>query len=184
MIYLGFFALSILVFLPSWKGPMRLHDDQTAILNRRDDFERLPLFHFVRNLGQWGDSRYVFDFVNHVQFKLFRFWSPAWHCLNYLLHGLTACLLYMVLNRRLGWAYSEWLTLAWMVHPFQCSSVCYVTGRSGLLAGFFMFSGVLVYLNPFPWCLASAILFSLAYLSREDSIVVLAWLPFLEWYRG
>jgi hypothetical protein len=178
MIFLLTFVLAVLVGVLSLPGPVRLHDDQAAIVARRDMYSR-PDWQWVLHA-----QRPVFELVNRWNFRLARksYWPFAWHGVNLVIHGLATVSLLALLTR-LHWSNPEWLAVAFAVHPVQSSSFAYVSGRSGMLAGLFIFLACIVYLWPFPWDLFSPLVFVLAIWSREDAILSLAWLPVLEWFR-
>ena len=184
MIYLILTLLCFLVYWPSLRGPLRLHDDQGSILARKSEFESYR----CRSVRWWlhklvsSPSRPVYNLVNYLQFRVCGFWPPAWHFVNYALHVVSTCTLLHTLNR-LGWDHATWLSVAFAVHPLQTASVNYISGRSGVIAGFFLLLFVNCYLWPFPWCLIAPVPLILAYDTREDSIIALTWMPFLEWFR-
>ena len=182
MTYVALTLLCFLVYLPALAGPIRLHDDQASILARGPEFESRPGFWVLLRRFWTSPSRPTYNTVNLWNYKLCRFWSPGWHLVNYGLHALTTCTLLHTLTR-LGWPEPAWLAVAFAVHPLQTQSVAYVSGRSGLIAVFFLLLFANSYLWPFPWCLISPLPLVLAYNTREDSIIALTWMPFLEWFR-
>ena len=173
---LALIVLSLFVFLGAAPGPIRIHDDQASILACEELYRR----GFKRWI--WDCRRPCYEFLNTLNYKLCGFWAPGWHLVNIGLHVLSVLVLYSLLQR-LGCLYAFWLACAFAVHPIQTASVCYISGRSGILAGLFLFLGAWLYLGPLPWPFLSAVPFGLAYLSREDSLVALTWLPVLEWFR-
>lgn len=184
MIYLGLTLLCFLVYWPSLRGPLRLHDDQGSIIARQSEFDRHDGFRVWLQRLWTSPSRPVYNIVNLWNYKIAgnSFWPPCWHVMNYGLHALATCTLLHTLNR-LGWEHATWLAVAFAVHPLQTASVNYISGRSGLIAVFFLLVFVNMYLWPFPWCLAAPLPLILAYDTREDSIIALTWMPFLEWWR-
>jgi hypothetical protein len=176
MIFLLMFVLAVLVGVLSLPGPVRLHDDQAAIVARRDMYSRED--------WQWvlKAQRPVFELVNRWNFRWCGYWPFGWHGVNLLIHGLATVSLYGLLTR-FHLQNPEWLTVAFAVHPIQTSSLGYVSGRSGMLAGLFLFLFAAVYLCPFPWNCGSPLFLIVAIGAREDSVIGLLWLPVLEWFR-
>jgi|SRR6267142_1557065 len=173
---LALVAASLFLFLGCLPGKIRLHDDTASIL-KHEDFYKSGIGKWI-----WTCRRPMYELANCLSYKVFRFWSPAWHLINIFLHLLSVLVLYALLIR-MGFLYSFWLAMAFAAHPLQTASVCYVSGRSNVMAGLFLFTGAYLYLGPLPWPFLSWIPFCLAYLSREDSLVCLLWLPVLEWFR-
>lgn len=176
-------VLALCVFGPSMRGPLVIFDDQTAINNPETEqwFQRVIGAGWRERLHLlWVQQRPVFQAANVFNYWWAGCFSPErWHLLNALLHGFSACLVWLVVDR-LGLGPSLWVAVAFVVHPVQTASVCYVTGRSSILAGLFLFLAVFLYLLPFPACFLAVPCLWLAYLSREDSILAVLWLPILE----
>ncbi len=181
MIFVKLTALCFLVFVRSIRGPIRLHDDQISIIVQ--EYMYLTPDTNWRYYFRFGYSgRSVFDYVNFWSYRIFGFRPEPWHAVNYGLHAIATCLVYLTLER-LHIANPDWLAVAFAVHPFQGHSVNYISGRSGILAASFLLIFVLTYLLDFPYNLLSPLPLWLAYLSREDALIALAWMPFLEWFR-
>lgn len=178
MIYAGIVLLCILVFLRALPGPVRLHDDQASIVAFEKDF-RNPKFR-VWYLSY--SSRSLYDWVNRLNYRWCGFRPAGWHLVNFILHATASCAL-LHLGYRLGIREAEFIAVAFAVHPIQTASVCYISGRGGILAAILLLFFAHVYLWSFPWNLASPIPLMLAYTAREDSIMALAWMPLLEWFR-
>jgi len=64
----------------------------------------------------------------------------GYHLTNLLLHLLNGCLIYGIIRYLLGPpSIAFWASLLFLIHPLQVDSVAYISGRTDLLAVFFLF---------------------------------------------
>lgn len=102
------------------------------------------------------------------------------HAVNCLLHGMNTIILYWLLDAVLP-SHRAYLA-AWIfaVHPVQAGSVCYLSGRSGMLAFLFAGSAMLIALQG-RWELLPLAIVSgmLSRYGKEDGVLVLGWFAML-----
>ncbi len=86
----------------------------------------------------------VFSF----EWRLWQDWSPGYHFINTSFHIADAVLLFFILLKIFK---SRWLAiftaLFFLVHPLQTEAVSYVSGLGDSLSVFFIFLGILFYLD-------------------------------------
>jgi tetratricopeptide (TPR) repeat protein len=100
--------------------------------------------------------------------------APGVRFTSLLLHMLAGIFLWRAL---LHLKFGRWLSLfvaaAWTVHPTACESVCWISERKNVLAGFFGFASLAIYFNRSfrltPRLFLTAALFLLALLSKPTA---------------
>lgn len=163
-------------------------DDDDFVLNNRflRSWHYFPRY-FSENLiaGSGLLSNYwrpglltVFSFEWH----LWRNWAPGYHLVNASFHIANAILLFFILLKIFR---SRWLAiftaLFFLVHPLQTEAVSYVSGLGDSLSVFFIFWGILFYLDfrvhekiraKNTSYLKALLMFALALMSKETAIIM------------
>jgi hypothetical protein len=137
-----FLAWSVALYLPVFPGAFHF-DDKHVILENEQITDISHVWTYLSHpypRGVLGAS-FVLDYA------LWGGRRPAgFHLTNVLLHGLCAWLLWRILVRRFGEGVGAWVgALLFLAHPIQTQAVAYVSGRSAVLATFFVLLGYLVY---------------------------------------
>jgi protein O-mannosyl-transferase len=130
-----------------------------------------------------------------LEYHLWRLHPAGFHCVNILLHGLAAILLYETLARlRLPGA---WLAAAiFAVHPIAVESVAWVTERKNVLSAVFYFASALAWLRFCPleesaappssrwkWYFLALLFFSAALLSKTVTCTLPVALLLARWWK-
>jgi protein O-mannosyl-transferase len=116
------------------------------------------------------------------EWHLWQDWSPGYHFINASFHIIDAILLFFILLKIFK---SRWLAvftaLFFLVHPLQTEAVSYVSGLGDSLSVFFIFWGILFYLNFRAYeqiraknisYLKALLMFVLALMSKETAIIM------------
>lgn len=116
----------------------------------------------------------------------------GYHITNVLIHLGVCLLLFLSLNYlRLRPEISLICVGIFALHPVNSEPVIYISVRSALLATLFVWGSILTFLrgreasepNKVLWLALSAVLYCLALLSKENAIVLVAFIPCLELLR-
>jgi Flp pilus assembly protein TadD len=173
------------VYLPSLKNGY-VWDDSALI--QRDPFIR------SWRLIPEGFRHFLFtdatasDFYRPIQ-RLTYTWDYAWaafqprlyHFDNILIHALAAAFLFLFVEKLLVLCMRPrpaecafLVAILWAIHPLWTSAVCYISGRADPLAAMFGFCGLwLALLSTHRTTLLAALMFLLAFLSKESGIIFL-----------
>ncbi len=117
-----------------------------------------------------------------VEWHLWRDWAPGYHLMGIVFHLANAVLLFFILYflfKRKGLA--GLTSLVFVLHPLQTEAVSYAAGLGDPLHVFFMFSGILLFMQARDkkgsalsslcyW--ASFVMYALALMSKEIAIVM------------
>ena len=115
------------------------------------------------------------------------YWTRMWphHLVNILIHGMSSVVLYWILLEIFTPNRAAIAALLFSVHPVQMGSLCYLSGRSGMIAFLFAGSSVLIALQGrwelWPLAVVSGML---ARYGKEDGVLVLGWFALLLWIYG
>jgi len=139
------FALA--VFLPSLWGGF-LWDDEFLIVHNPaiKSLKNIPgaftrsFFHDLFETPQITFYRPLVTTINTVQYALFHLRPFWWHLFNILVHSVNAVMVYFFLVRIAGLQRSGalWGGMIFAVHPVHSEAVCFISGRTDLLALFFL----------------------------------------------
>ena len=144
----------VLVVAGSWKSPFTTYDDTAHVsanpllaptvplmsyFSPRSDEAYIPITLLSWRLDRWLWAGWMPQRLGS--------WAPGVRTVNLLLHVLAALLLLDFL-RGLGLSPGEalFLSLAFALHPTACESVCWVTERKNVLAAFFSFLTVFLWI--------------------------------------
>jgi hypothetical protein len=110
----------------------------------------------------------------------------AYHVTNVCIHIVNSLIAILIFNKvGVSWHWSVMGGLFFLVHPLAVAGTAYVSGRSSLLSGFFVFLSILSVLHD--WPILAVLLIPLAILSKEDAIasaVLILWLSPSWWLIG
>ena len=146
--------VSLAVFLPCVTGDF-LWDDEFLIVynplikslrNIPDSFTH-PFFPSVFETPQITFYRPLVTIVNMFQYAIFGLHPFWWHLFNILLHAANAALFYMLLVKILHTSQRESMFIAmfYAVLPVHTEAVCFISGRTDVLALFFILSGMIFF---------------------------------------
>ena len=148
--------MSIIVFLPCVTGEF-LWDDEFLIVhnplikslkNIPQAFTR-PFFPSVFETPQITFYRPLVTIVNMFQYSLFGLRPFWWHLFNILVHATNMILfgffLWKILKIDIFEKYNRFLIMAYAMLPIHTEAVCFISGRTDLLALFFILSGMLFF---------------------------------------
>lgn len=162
------FALAILlavtftVYSASLWAPFVYDDAHFIVKNPVVNFQRPISLHGVRSMTL---------FTYRINY-LFGGDDPlGYHIVNLALHCMNGLLVYSVV-RLLAWSDLPALFAAglFLLHPLQTEAVIYASGRTELLAAFFVLLSMLYYLRERPH--VAFVFFGLAVMSKESAIVL------------
>ena len=104
------------------------------------------LWAFLRTHSfNWHPLTWVSHMLDCQCFGLDAGWH---HATNFVLHGVSACVLFLLLRRlsRAFWS-SAWVAAVFTVHPLRVESVAWIAERKDVLSGLFFFLALLAYEN-------------------------------------
>jgi protein O-mannosyl-transferase len=183
----GLLMAVLCAYRPAWNG-LPVWDDDGHMTKP----ELRSAAGLVRIWSEVGATQQYYPLVHTVfwvEHRLFGDWTPGYHVLSILLHGVSALLLVAIL-RRLGLP-GAWLA-GWIfaLHPVMVESVAWITELKNTLSGVFFLGAGLAYLEfderraRKPYAVALALFF--AGLLAKSVIVTLpaALLVVFWWQRG
>jgi protein O-mannosyl-transferase len=136
-------GLTLLAYLPALRAGFIWDDPdyvtQNATLRSFDGLRQMWLER--RSLPQWYPLVHT---TFWIEYQVWQLWSPGYHTVNVLLHGVSAAVLYAIL-RKLALP-AGWLAAAvFAVHPVHVESVAWVTERKNVLSGIFYLAAAWAY---------------------------------------
>lgn len=134
--------------------------------------------------------RPIFTIWLSLGYHLFRLWTPGWHLLSLLLHGVTTLWVFWTTREFTGMKSPAVLTaMMFAVHPIHTESVAWVSAVPDPLVAVFFLPSLYFYHRArssgsvAAWS-ASLVAFALSTLSKENALsvplIVLGW----EWFSG
>jgi tetratricopeptide (TPR) repeat protein len=190
MIAFALFASVLLAYYPAWHAGFVWDDDayvtNNPLLSTPDGLWRI-WFSFD-SPSQYFPLVYTTFRIEHALWGL----APlGYHCVNILLHGINAVLLWRLLTRlKIPGA---WLAAAiFALHPVQVESVAWVTELKNVQMGFFFLLSLLAWTEFSKertgrawWFYAlSLVFYALALLSKTTACTLPAALLLIMWLRG
>lgn len=163
----------VLIFGRAWRGPW-LFDD-VAILDETEEFET---GYYFRPHKWWFTFKHrpAVYFLYQLTYTVVGFRMEVWHGINLVMHGAAVILLHrLVLVWGLGPSWAAGAAAVFAFHPLQVASVCYLSGRPGTQSMLFTLAGLFAF-HSGAW-LAAAGFQVIAWKSKEDSILLLAFYP-------
>ncbi len=191
--FLLLFLAAILAYAPGfWNG--FVYDDESYVLANplvrgKLDVGKIFTTCYPPNHPDQGLYRPLLTLSYHLDGKLWGFaaknsWN-GFHFTNSLLHGVNACLLWLLLGRLgLGFGPRSWSCLIFAIHPALSESVAWISGRAELLSSTFGLLAILIFLGKprklttgfaFPFWIA-AMLCKENWLMLPFLVALLAWL--------
>ncbi len=187
LLLLVFFVLG--VYYPSLFIPFNSLDDQLLVqqLMNQDGFTLSR--HFSPG-GTYDYFRPLLTLTFEVDKYVGGLEEPFMHLVNILLHTLNTVLIYLLtrrisffIGREPGW--SPFLAAGlFALHPLNTEAVNWIMGRTDLLAGFFVFLMLLLFVNALDkrsilWAIGSALALFLGALCKETALFVVPGVCFL-----
>ena len=130
-----------------------------------------------------GAARWFTYLVYHVTYKVWGFRPAAWHGVSIAMHAAAVVILHrLTLLWGFGPGQAAGAAAVFALHPLQVGSVAYVSGRPGLQSLLLTFAGLYTFaLGAWP---ASIVFQYLAWRSKEDSIIYVAFYPIAFYLFG
>jgi hypothetical protein len=122
-----------------------------------------------------------------ADYALFRGSARGYHFTNILIYSLVCGLAYLLFKRLIPSSpLALLLGLLFAALPAHTENVCWISGRTDLMAALFMFAALLAYLRADAtdrpgWWAASALLFLLSLFGKEMSITLVAVVALHQW---
>jgi len=146
--------VSIVAFLPCVTGEF-LWDDEFLIVynplikslkNIPQAFTR-PFFPSVFETPQITFYRPLVTIANMVQYAIFGLRPFWWHAFNIFLHAMNAAMFYLFLVKILHTSQREsmFISMFYAILPVHTEAVCFISGRTDVLALLFILSGMLFF---------------------------------------
>lgn len=175
IILIGFVVYSFM-----FHAPFKTPDDTYSTTHN-------PLIGDLANLGKvfkesfFGGGYYYRPLVNAsfmFEYQLFGL-NPFYYNLdNFILHAMNVVMVFLIAGILLNQSTAFWVSLLFMIHPIQWSSVSVIANRSILLCGFFSFLSFWLFLRFYLMkhhpinLLLSSVAFFLAALTKEAGIMM------------
>jgi len=171
-----------------WDDPLLLENIRTAV--REGGLPRLLTAEFRVNPDQpLGYYRPLVYLSLYLDFRISGAFLPVFHATNVLLHAGNTLLLHALLRTLAGSGAGALLGgLLFAVHPVHTESVAFASGRTDLLAAFFVFLAALCWArdrcgapprHPLAWRAPGILAFAMGALSKEAAFLLpaalLAW---------
>jgi Tfp pilus assembly protein PilF len=188
--YLSLFVLVLLSYGNTFPAHFFMDDHLIVELNplvRNFDIGKILTTDYWGEAANSGLYRPLTIFSLYLNCLILGYSANAFQFINILLHGSVVLLLFPLLQRWKVAPPLAWLTAAlFAVHPIHTEVINMVVGRSELLAALFLL--LCLWTVPFsqkvtaPGLVASASFYFAALLSKEHAILLLALLPFLDYF--
>ncbi|MCP5108164.1 MAG: hypothetical protein GY950_32555 [bacterium] len=177
------FILNILLYIGTLRHDFLKDDFRLIVENHRiKDFQSFvesidtkffafpdfPFLHYWRPLTM---------FTFYMDYKIWGLNPGGFHFFNILVNALNGVLVFLVFYFLSGkTVYSFFISLFFSVHPSHVEAVSWVSGRTDLLAAFFLFSAVLLFIlflskKKFFYYSLSVVFFILGLLSKENAVL-------------
>jgi len=187
-------SITILLYWPGLNGPLML-DDGPQVMPIMNNFETLGWLdtfkqYVLSNSGFLKRPVSMVSFVLNAGISKTDIWY--WKLTNVVLHIICGILVYMLTRSilvLLKWSDSSniniislLITIVWVFHPLQVSSVLYLVQRMTILVSIFMFSALYCYVNAIRkeadgksgsvfFILSFLVFFPLSVLSKESGVL-------------
>ncbi len=187
LFYAGLVLVTLLAYMPAWHGGILWDDDAHITRTALRSVEGLGRIWF--DVGATQQYYPVLHTAFWVLHKVFGDQTLGYHLINIALHGLSACL-FVVLLQRLRVPGALLAGVIFALHPVQAESVAWITELKNTLSGLWYLLAAIAYLRfdvERRWGLyAIAIgVFALAILTKSVTATLpAALLVVLWWQRG
>jgi len=184
ILYLTAYLLILIFTLAAYSNTFNVpfHYDDIYVI--RDNPHIRGMGAFLKSLPEKA-QRPVLMLTFVLNYKVNSLHVTGYHIVNLLLHLLTSCILFYILNRTMiliyrkgNYCFSLISTLLFAVHPLATESVTYISSRSSLLSAFFILLGLFFFIIAYggddfkrPHSFLSLLAFVLAVGSKEISII-------------
>ena len=127
--------------------------------------------------------RPVLEIIYRLEYHFFGFDPSRYHLVNITLHIMNGLLIFALLQR-LGFVqvFSWVIALLFLIHPIQTEAVACISGISNLWMAFAVLLALHAYLSR--WLAASLLCFVLAFLGKEQALMLLPLLVLMDCYRA
>lgn len=174
------FIISLVVFSPSLFGGFLWDDEHLIVHNPAvKSLKNIPMafgrsfFYKSFETPQITYWRPAVTIVNTLQYAIFGLRAFWWHLFNMVLHAVNVALLYYFMKKIMNIErnVSFLAALFFGIHPVHAEAVCFISGRTDILALSFIWVSFLFYFNKngghWIYKLASIFFFLLGLLSKE-----------------
>jgi protein O-mannosyl-transferase len=191
------FLIGVIAFIPSLHGDF-LWDDELLITHNPavKSLHNLPSA-FTKEFfaGSYENPQITFyrpviTSINIFQYALFGLRPLWWHLFNLLMHGFNAVLFLIVMRRLLNIGKRGALlgALFFAVHPVISETVCFISGRTDIMALFFILGALLCFFketdNKKLYRIFSLVLFTFGLFSKELVLMFPALILAFDYYRS
>lgn len=183
LLLVALLVINVLLYLPSLQHDFLKDDFRLIVENQRIktfkaflnslngqffSFPDFPYLHYWRPLS-------LFTF--YLDYRIWGLNPLGYHFTNILLNSLNALLLFLFfyyISKKVFPAF--FISLFFSIHPVHVEAVSWISGRTDLLAAFFIFSAILMFLlflknERKTFYLFSVISFILALLAKENAVL-------------
>lgn len=175
--------VSLGIYYPSIFGQINSVDDQQMIdaLINTDRVDLKELFFPFRPFDYYRPILWLSFLFDRFFFGCHEIFL---HLNNIILHSINGVLIFLI-SKEINGTYSEkkkgylpmFVSLLFVLHPINTEPVNFISGRTDLLAGFFVFSAMLIFLKygiqSYFGCIVSALVYLLGLLSKEVALGML-----------
>jgi tetratricopeptide (TPR) repeat protein len=191
------FIIIIVLFSPSLSGGFLWDDEHLIVYNPAvKSLKNIPLafgrsfFYKSHESPNITYYRPLVTVINTLQYALFGLRPFWWHLFNLVLHAVNAILFYyfMIKILNIERKVSFWAALFFGIHSVHAEAVCFISGRTDIIALFFILASLLLYFkgNGGHWIYrpASIFFFILGLLSKELVLMFPLALTAVEYVRS
>ena len=188
--------ISLSAFYPAIFGEVLSIDDFPLIVNilnvKQIDIKSLFL---SKNVGSYYRPLLYLSFI--LEGKLVGAQQSLMHLTNILIHTMSSILVYFIVKasidyfrlNRDNFSYMPFfVALIFSVHPINTESVCWISGRTDLLAGLFVFISLLIIfgkgVDSFWGVLVASLFYLFGLLSKEVAVGMIPLVLFLGIYKN
>lgn len=196
-------ALTIFLYFPALSGPFLLDDISNIAPAQLEKFSFAELVRVVTGNGSGPLGRPLSVITFSIDYAIGNGATINFKLTNLLIHLFNGLLAFLLISRLLTVSmpneqssrirlFALVVTLIWLLHPLQISTVMYVVQRMTLISTFFVLLALNVYISTRicvsrnPWrhlagYLLVGIYTLLACFSKENGVLVILYILMLEW---
>ena len=185
--------LVLAVYYPVVNARLVNMDDVEMLMHLNNNDGDISLNHlfFPEGVNRYYRPFHLLSF--YLDYKVWQQEDSGYHLTNYLLHACNALLFFSILLelcRRLCIKYSFVVpcALIFALHPLTCESVAWVSGRTDIIASFFCFIALRLYLTDlYIKYLFFPVLLLLGLLAKESALILVPLILMIDvaflWYK-
>jgi Tfp pilus assembly protein PilF len=194
--YLLLLVISIgIVYAQSLQFDFVTYDDYELVVQNGDFLSRISnvvtsftTHVFTTHRAESGYYRPILLISYIFDYQLWGLNPFGYHLTNFLLHGCTAVIVFLFIERLVKNQFAALLgSMLFALHPLQTESVAWVAGRNDVLLGFFVTVMLLSYLyyrenvgSKRLYLIVSVVAFTFALFTKESAAFYLLLIPLLE----